>query len=136
MASSKVVVQENGRGRYQQDVLAGQHHLLAGEPASMGGDDAGPAPFDFILAALGSCTSITLRMYAERKGLELTQISVELAHNKAESEGRTVDRITRVIPLEGNLTEAERSRLLEIAQKCPVHRTLSPSFQLDCRLKS
>ncbi len=136
MASSKVVVEENGRGRYQQDVLAGKHHLLAGEPESMGGDDAGPAPFDFILAALGSCTSITLRMYAERKGLELTQISIELAHDKAESEGRTVDRITRVISLEGNLTEAERSRLLEIAQKCPVHRTLSPSFQLDCRLKS
>lgn len=72
MASSKVVVEENGRGRYQQDVLAGKHHLLAGEPESMGGDDAGPAPLILSLRPWVNCTSITLRMYAERKGLELT----------------------------------------------------------------
>ena len=80
--SGIVVVEENGHGRYQQAVIAGQHRLLADEPVSLGGEDAGPAPFDFLMAGLGACTSMTLRMYAERKGLPLTQVSVSLSHDK------------------------------------------------------
>lgn len=132
--SSKVIVAENGLGRYQQQVIAGQHQLIADEPASMGGADAGPAPFDFIMSGLGACTSMTLRMYAERKELPLTKISVELSHDKLEIDGVQRDRITRHITLEGNLSEEQRQRLLEIANKCPVHRALSQSIQLDCTL--
>ena len=132
--SSKVIVAENGQGRYQQQVIAGQHHLIADEPASMGGADAGPAPFDFIMSGLGACTSMTLRMYAERKELPLTKVSVELSHDKVEIDGVQRDRITRHITLEGDLSPEQRQRLLEIANKCPVHRALSQSMQLDCTL--
>ena len=132
--SSKVIVAENGQGRYQQQVIAGQHQLIADEPASMGGADAGPAPFDFIMSGLGACTSMTLRMYAERKELPLTKVSVELSHDKVEIDGVQRDRITRQITLDGNLSAEQRQRLLEIANKCPVHRALSQSIQLDCTL--
>ena len=132
--SGIVVVAENGKGRYQQAVTAGQHHLIADEPASMGGADAGPAPFDFIMSGLGACTSMTLRMYAERKGLPLTRVSVELSHEKVEIDGAMRDRISRKITLEGGLTDEQRQRLLEIANKCPVHRALSQAFLLDCAL--
>ena len=134
--SGVVIVAENGKGRYQQAVTAGQHQLIADEPASLGGADAGPAPFDFIMSGLGSCTSMTLRMYAERKGLPLTGIRVELAHRKAEVDGAQRDCIDRRITLEGNLTAEQRQRLLEIANKCPVHRALSQSFLLDCVLST
>jgi putative redox protein len=131
---SEVVVAENGRGRYQQAITAGQHQLLAGEPLALGGDDAGPAPFDFLLAALGSCTSITLRMYAERKGLNLENISVHLAHEKTEVDGRIRDHIHRRITLTGNLSADERQRLLDIANKCPVFRTLSQPLMISSEL--
>lgn len=132
--SSTVIVKENGQGRYQQAVLAGKHELIADEPVSMGGDDAGPAPFDFLLSALGACTSMTLRMYAERKGIALRQVTVELAHHKVEIDGQSRDCIERRIKLEGDLTSEQRQRMLEIANKCPVHRALTQSFQLDCSL--
>ena len=132
--SGTVVVAENGQGRYQQQVQAGQHIMLADEPESMGGGDAGPAPFDFLMAGLGACTSMTLRMYAERKGLALTGISVVLNHDKTEVDGIQRNRISRQITLEGNLSDAERQRLLEIAEKCPVHRALSQSFVLESQL--
>lgn len=132
--SGKVVVAENGQGRYQQEVVAGQHRLVADEPASMGGADAGPAPFDFIMSGLGACTSMTLRMYAERKGLALTGIRVELEHDKIEIDGQPRDRIRRTITLDGALSPEQRQRLLEIANKCPVHRALSNSIALDCEL--
>jgi putative redox protein len=132
--SSVVVVSENGLGRYQQAVQAGQHALIADEPASVGGADAGPAPFDFIMAGLGACTSMTLRMYAERKALPLTRVSVALSHDKVEIDGVMRDRIHRDITLEGDLSAEQRQRLLEIANKCPVHRALSQSIQLDCKL--
>ena len=132
--SGKVVVAENGKGRYQQQVIAGQHQLIADEPVSMGGSDAGPAPFDYLMAGLGACTSMTLRMYAERKALPLTRIAVELSHEKIEVDGIHRDCIHRDITLEGDLTPEQRQRLLEIAGKCPVHRALSQSFQLDCKL--
>lgn len=132
--SGTVVVRENGQGRYQQEVIAGQHSLLADEPVNMGGSDAGPAPFDFLMAGLGACTSMTLRMYAERKGLPLRNIRVELAHAKVEVDGVARDCIHRNIRLDGDLSPEQRQRLLEIANKCPVHRALSQSFQLDCAL--
>ena len=134
--SGIVVVAENGKGRYQQAVTAGQHQLIADEPASMGGGDAGPAPFDFIMAGLGACTSMTLRMYAERKGLALTRVSVALSHEKVEVDGVMRDRINRTITLEGGLSDEQRQRLLEIANKCPVHRALSQSILLDCALST
>lgn len=123
--ADEVVVAESGKGRYQLEVRAGQHVFLADEPASMGGDDRGPAPFDFLLTALGACTAMTLRMYAERKGLPLRQVSVRLRHEKLDIDGVRRDRIDRQIVLDGELSPAERQRLLEIAEKCPIHRTLS-----------
>lgn len=132
--SGKVIVAENGQGRYQQQVVAGEHRLLADEPVGMGGGDAGPAPFDFVMAGLGACTSMTLRMYAERKGLALTRIAVELAHDKVEIDGQPRDRIRRTITLDGELSPEQRGRLLEIANKCPVHRALAGSIALDCAL--
>lgn len=115
-------------------MLVGQHRLIADEPASIGGADAGPAPFDFLMSGLGACTSMTLRMYAERKGLPLTRISVALRHDKIDIDGVARDRITRQITLEGELLPEHRRRLLEIANRCPVHRALSHSMTLDCAL--
>lgn len=129
-----VVVAENGEGRYQQTVTAGPHRLIADEPASMGGGDAGPAPYDYLLTALGACTSMTLRMYAEVKNLPLKNVSVTLGHEKIEVDGQKVDRITREITLEGELTPEQRSRMLEIANRCPIHRTLSGGVKIDSRL--
>lgn len=123
--SGEVVVTENGIGRYQQEVRVGQHVLLADEPESVGGADAGPAPFDFLMAALGACTSMTLRMYAERKGLPLTGVSVAMTHEKVDIDGQHRDRINRRITLDGDIDETQRQRLLEIANKCPVHKALS-----------
>ncbi len=132
--SGSVVVAENGPGRYQQQVTVGQHHLIADEPESMGGGDAGPAPFDLVMAGLGACTSMTLRMYAERKQLPLTRVSVHLRHEKTDIDGVARDVIHRDIALEGELSAEQRQRLLEIANKCPVHRALSQSIQLTSKL--
>jgi putative redox protein len=131
---SGVVVAENGQGRYQQAVTVGQHQLIADEPVSVGGADAGPEPFDFVMAGLGACTSMTLRMYAERKGLALTHVSVALSHEKIEVDGVSRDRIERTITLAGELTAEQRQRLLEIANKCPVHRALSQSLVIESAL--
>ena len=133
--SREVVVAENGAGRYQQQVTVAAHTLIADEPVSMGGNDAGPAPFDYLLTALGACTSMTLRMYAELKQLPLERVSVTLTHEKIEVEGKgKIDRISRRIGLEGNLTPEQRKRMLEIANRCPVHRTLSGNLEIDSSL--
>jgi putative redox protein len=130
-----VLVSENGKGRYQQTVSVGRHTLIADEPLSVGGADAGPAPFDYLLTALGACTSMTLRMYAEIKKLPLTGIHVELKHEKIDVEGvGKVDRIERNITLTGDLSPEQRSRMLEIANKCPVHRTLRSDIRIDSAL--
>jgi putative redox protein len=123
-----------GQGRYQQAVIAGQHRLLADEPVSLGGTDAGPAPFDFLMAGLGACTSMTLRMYAERKGLPLTRVSVSLSHDRVTVDGVSRDQFLRNITLHGDLTGEQRARLLEIANKCPVHRALTQSLAIESRL--
>lgn len=132
--SEWVTVMENGQGRYQQAVSIGQHQLLADEPVSVGGADAGPAPFDFVMAGLGACTSMTLRMYAERKELPLTDISVALKHDKVDIDGKSRDRITRQITLTGDLDPEQRQRLLDIANKCPVHRALTQAIVVESGL--
>ena len=137
MAQEKypVVVSENGLGPYQRTVHVGRHTLVADEPVSLGGNDAGPEPMDFLLASLGACTSMTLRMYAERKQLPLTGIRVALLHDKVDSEKHgKVDRIVRTITLEGELTAAQRAGLLAIANKCPMYRTLQSDLRIDSSL--
>jgi putative redox protein len=127
-----------GRGRLAQEIRVGRHLLPADEPVEAGGTDTGPNPYDLLLAALGACTSMTLRLYADRKAWPLEQVSVRLHHDKihaadcAECETREgkIDRIVRVIDLKGPLDEAQRRRLLEIAEKCPVHRTLHSEISI------
>ncbi len=137
-----VVVRETGEGRFVQDVAMGRHRLRADEPVKVGGDDSGPGPYDLVLAGLGACTSMTLRMYAERKSLPLERAAVTLRHEKIHAEdcadcetkeGR-IDRIERRIELIGQLSEAERTRLLQIADKCPVHRTLEGEVLIETSL--
>jgi len=126
------VVVEIGKG-YTTRVRAGAHRLLADEPVDLGGGDRGPAPYDLLLAALGACTAITLRMYADRKGWPLESVSIRLNHGKihaedcAECETREgrVDRIEQQIDLRGGLDADQHKRLMEIAKRCPVHRTLN-----------
>ena len=115
------------QGKFQQTVAIGPHTFVADEPSESGGDDAGPAPHEILLAALGTCTSMTLKMYAERKGMKLERVHVHLAMDKHEGD-RTV--LKRTVRLEGNLSAEERARLLEIAAKCPVHKTLSGKIEL------
>ena len=130
--SGIVIIEENGQGRYQQTVIAGEHRLLADEPVSLGGADAGPAPIEFVMAGLGACTSMTLRMYAEHKELPLKRVHVDLRHEKIRAADQPpVDRIERIITLEGDLTPEQRQRMLEIANKCPVYRTLTSNIQIE-----
>jgi uncharacterized OsmC-like protein/fermentation-respiration switch protein FrsA (DUF1100 family) len=141
MAPRNVVVRETRNGRMQQAVTIGPHHLLADEPVAVGGEDSGPGPYDLLLAGLGACTSITMRLYAERKSLPLDRITVTLAHNKihaedcAECETKVgmLDQIDLVIGMEGALDAEQRKRLLEIADKCPVHRTLTSEIRIVTR---
>ncbi|MBW7849092.1 MAG: alpha/beta fold hydrolase [Rhodospirillales bacterium] len=127
-----VAVSETGEGRFAQTVRVGRHQLRADEPVAYGGKDSGPGPYDYLLAGLGACTAMTIRMYAERKGIPLERVAVRLRHDKIHAqdcadcktrEGR-IDRIQREIEFLGDLDAETRARLLEIADKCPVHRTL------------
>ena len=133
-----VLVRETGGGKFQQEVLSGPHRFLADEPVKVGGLDSGPGPYDLLLAGLGACTSMTLRLYADLKKLPLDRVSVRLMHNKihaedclnCETKEGMVDRIDRNITMEGNLDKDQRRRLLEIANKCPVHRTLESEIDI------
>lgn len=131
-----VTVTESGNGPYGQIVTAGHHVLGADEPERLGGQDTGLAPYELLLAALGACTSMTLRMYAERHGWPLTRISVALRHvRRPASEGApALDRFERQITLLGALDDTQRARLLEIAEKCPVSQTLSRASQVVSNL--
>jgi len=127
-----VRVAEAGENKFAQLVCAGRHRLRADEPVAAGGDDSGPDPYALLLAGLGACTSMTVRMYAQRKNWPLAHVTVDLKHGKVHAddcaecetrEGR-IDRIERLVTLQGDLDEDQRQRLLEIANQCPVHRTL------------
>jgi putative redox protein len=138
LAPGTVVVRETGEGPFAQTIAAGRHVLRADEPEDVGGGDSGPGPYDLVLAGLGACTSMTLRMYAGRKGWPVERISVTLRHDKihakdcAECETREgrIDRITRQIAITGALDREQRAKLLEIADKCPVHRTLKSEISI------
>ena len=127
-----VTVRETRAAKYQQEVMSGPHRFLADEPVAVGGLDSGPGPYDLLLASLGACTSMTLRIYADRKEIPLERVTVRLTHKKVhvedcencEGKGRTIDRIDRTITLEGALDAETRTHLMEVADKCPVHRTL------------
>ena len=130
--------------RYAQTITAGRHQLIADEPETAGGTDQGPTPYDLLVAALGACTSMTLRMYADAKKIALERVTVRLAHEKVHPEdcancdtrSEKIDRIEREIELEGALSDADRTRLLAIADRCPVHRTLQSSVLVHTRLKA
>jgi putative redox protein len=138
----KVVVRETREGKFTQLVAAGRHTVRADEPVAAGGLDSGMSPYDCLLAGLGACTSMTLRLYADLKGFPLERATVELRHDKihavdcAECENKEgkIDLIERVIRLEGALDAAQRAKLLEIANKCPVHRTLTSEITIPTRL--
>ncbi|MBO0756899.1 MAG: alpha/beta fold hydrolase, partial [Bradyrhizobiaceae bacterium] len=133
-----VLVRETGAGKFQQEIVSGPHRLLADEPVSVGGLDSGLSPYNLLLAALGACTAMTLRLYAEHKKLPLERVSVRLTHNKihaadceeCETKEGMLDRIDRNIALEGPLDRDQRTRLIEIANKCPVHRTLESEINI------
>lgn len=135
---NSVVVRETGHGKFQQEIISGRHHLIADEPQDAGGLGSGPGPYDLLLASLGACTSMTLRLYADRKQLPLKRVSVRLRHSRiyasdcaeCETKAGMLDRIERVITLEGDLSAEDRKRLLEIADKCPVHRTLTSEIDI------
>ena len=128
---------------FGQAITAGAHHLRADEPITEGGTETGPTPYDLLLAALGSCTSMTVSMYARRKQWPLEHVTVRLRHSKihaqdcvqCETEDRQLDRIERELELRGALDEDQRSRLLAIANRCPVHVTLTSRIDIQTRLR-
>lgn len=136
-----VLVRDTGNGKFQQEMRVGQHTLYADEPVEDGGDDTGPSPYELLLAALGSCTAMTLRLYAARKQWPLARTTVTLAHRKrhvtdcegCDERGAWLDHIERGIRLEGDLSPEQRARLMEIADKCPVHRTLLGEVRIETR---
>jgi len=137
-APRSVVVRETRNSKFQQTVTIGPHRMLADEPVAAGGEDTGPGPYDFVLAGLGACTSMTMRLYAERKSLPLERVTVTLKHSKihaedcaeCETKAGMLDQIERVIAMEGNLDAEQRKKLMEIADKCPVHRTLTSEIHI------
>lgn len=138
-----VIVEDAGWGDFAEIVRWGRHVLTADEPVTVGGADTGLGPYEFLLAALGSCTAMTLRMYARQKKWPLTKVTVRLAHGRiyatdcatCETKDGKIDRIERRITLEGPLDETQRQRLLEIAGRCPVHRTLTSEILIQTRLE-
>jgi putative redox protein len=137
-----VTVTETGTGTYTQQITARQHLLIADEPEPIG-DDAGPTPYDLLLAALGSCTSMTLRMYADRKGWPLERVRVTLRHSHIHAKDCSdcetsigfVDQIDRDIELTGDLDDTQRQRLLYMADRCPVHQTLKSEVHISTSLR-
>ncbi len=140
-APRQVVVRETRNSKFQQTVTIGPHRILADEPVAAGGEDSGPGPYDFLLAGLGACTSMTMRLYADRKSLPLDRVTVTLRHGKihaedcaeCETKAGMLDQIDRVIAMEGALDAEQRKRLMEIADKCPVHRTLTSEVRIVTR---
>jgi len=135
-----VLVRGSAAG-FAQEIQAGKHRLHADEPAAAGGADTGPSPYDLLLAALGACTSMTLGAFARRKAWPLEDITVRLRHSKVhaadcsdcETRDGMLDRIERDIHLAGPLTNEQREKLMEIAGKCPIHRTLASKIEIKTR---
>ena len=140
MAGTTEVVVSSESGLSQQ-IVAGKHHLLADEPVSAGGDDSGPDPYDYLLTALGACTSMTIGLYARRKQMPLENITVSLWHSRihakdceeCETKEGMLDRIDMEVELTGSLTAEQHAKLMEIAGKCPVHRTLTSEINIRLR---
>ncbi len=141
-SAGAVTVSETGSGTYTQQITAGHHRLVADEPRPIG-DNAGPNPYDLVLAGLGACTSMTLRMYANRKGWPLDSIRVTLRHSRihaddcahCETTKGWIGHIDREIELIGALDDSQRQRLLQIADQCPVHQTLTSEIDISTSLK-
>ena len=141
MSDSEVLVRGPATG-FAQEITAGRHRLVSDEPSAVGGTDLGPNPYELLLAALGSCTSMTVAMYARRKRWPLEDVAIRLRHarihaadcEECETKEGLLDRIEREIELKGPLSEDQRARLLEIANKCPVHRTLRSEIDIRTRL--
>jgi uncharacterized OsmC-like protein len=141
LVAERGVATRTGRPGYRTEIRARHHALVADEPAAVGGEDTGPTPYELLTAALGTCTSMTLRMYADRKGWPLEEATVHLRHSRVHAldeeqcEHRTprLDRIERVVEMRGDLTPEQRARLLEIADRCPVHRTLEAGVRIETR---
>jgi len=141
-STGTVVVAETGEGRFAQYLLDGRHHLLADESQAVGGKDLGPGPYELLLMSLGACTSMTLRLYAGRRQMPLERVVVRLKHAKryiddckdCAEKPAMLDHIVREIELLGPLTEADKARLLEIADHCPVHRTLTSKVLIETHL--
>jgi len=139
---SSIEVRESGRGKFAVDIDVGAHHLIADEPGTLGGNDLGPAPHDFLLAGLGACTVMTLRMYADRKGFALEGVRVRLSRRKVKAtdcadcttKDGEVEEMSREVVLTGNLDAETRQKLLDIADKCPVHRTLTGEIKIRTTL--
>jgi putative redox protein len=140
--ADQVIVRGSATG-FAQQITAGSHRLAADEPASAGGGDTGPDPYALLLASLGSCTSMTIGLYARRKGWPLESVTVSLRHSRVhasdcehcETKEGSIDRIEREIELTGSLSDEQRTRLLEIASRCPVHRTLVSEIDIQTRLR-
>ena len=133
-----VVVSETRASKLQNVIATGKHRILADEPVEVGGMDSGPGPYDFLLGALGACTSMTMRLYAERKSIPLVRTTVTLQHSRihakdcedCETKEGMISKIDRVIAMEGDLDDEQRKKLMEIADKCPVHRTLTSEIKI------
>jgi putative redox protein len=142
--SSGTVLVASTMGKFQQVLLDGRHRLVADEPVAAGGTDAGPGPYELLLMALGACTSMTLEMYASQKKWPLERVEVRLSHRRlhskdcaecADQPAAMIDRIEKSIALFGPLDEAQRGRLMDIADKCPVHRTLTGTIVIASTLQ-
>ena len=133
-----------GRSGFRTEIEAGGHAIIADEPIAAGGTDQGPTPYDLVLAALGACTAMTLRMYADRKKWPLESVAVHMHHSRSHAEDdqhcedrpARLDQIERTLEISGPLTHEQRVKLAEIAERCPVHRTLDAGVRITTRLSA
>src|SRR5215468_10089425 len=135
------IVVRGGADSFKHEIIAGKHHLVADEPVSAGGGDAGPDPYDYLLTALGVCTSMTIGFYARRNRMPLENITVSLSHSRiyaadcqeCETKEGLLDRIDVEVELTGSLTPEQHAKLMQVAAKCPVHRTLTSEINIRLR---